>query len=166
MSTFDQVRHGLHQALDSLAEGWHAFKRRASHALTHFAPQGGEAGGPEAALVHGSARWGVLAAELREEDDRILVNLEVPGMEAGDFDIEVVEDLLVIRGEKRVEREDTGGGRYFLLERAYGAFERAIHLPAEVEQDRAEANYRRGVLSVSLPKRNRHWSRRVSVDVG
>jgi hypothetical protein len=46
MSTFDQVRHGLHQALDSLAEGWHAFKRRASHALTHFAPQGGEAGGP------------------------------------------------------------------------------------------------------------------------
>jgi HSP20 family protein len=94
------------------------------------------------------------------------VNLEVPGMEAGDFDIEVVEDLLVIRGEKRVEREDTGGGRYFLLERAYGAFERAIHLPAEVEQDRAEANYRRGVLSVSLPKRNRHWSRRVSVDVG
>jgi HSP20 family protein len=165
MSTLNQVRQGLYHALESFAEGWHALKQRASHALTHFVP-GEDASGPEASLIHGAARWSLLAAEVREEDDRVLVRLEVPGMEPGDLDIEVVEDLLVIRGEKRVEREEEGNGRYFLLERAYGIFERAIHLPAEVRQDQAEASYRRGVLCVSLPKRARNPSRRVSVSVG
>jgi HSP20 family protein len=165
MTTLNQVSQGLHHAWESLAEGWHALKQRSAHALTHFLP-GESANGSEAALVHGAARWAILAAEVREDEDRVVVRLEAPGMAAEDFDIEVVDDLLVIRGEKRVEREDTGDGRYFLLERAYGAFERAIRLPAEVRQDQAEASYKRGVLSVSLPKRARNLSRRVSVNAG
>jgi HSP20 family protein len=166
MSTLNQIRHGLHQAIDSLAEGWYALRQRASHALTHFAlrPGNGESEAPEATLLHSAARWSVLAADVHEDDDRILVNLEVPGMNPEDFEIEVVDDLLVIRGEKHVEQERTGGGRYFLLERAYGVFERAIHLPAEIDQDRVQARYRRGVLSVTLPKRDRNPSRRVKVN--
>jgi HSP20 family protein len=165
MSTLNQIRHGLHHAIDSFTEGWRALRQRASHALTHFAlPENGESGTPEASLLHGTARWSVLAADVQENDDRILVNLEVPGISPEDFEIEVIDDVLVIRGEKRVEQEHTEGGRYFLLERAYGVFERAIHLPAEIDRDQAQAQYRRGVLTVILPKRDRNLSRRVKVN--
>ena len=165
MSTLDQIHHGLQHALESLAEGWHALRQRAAHAVTRFSPCGGAGGGngPERALLHGASRWGLLAAEVREDEEQVVVTLEAPGMRAEDFDLQVVDDLLVVRGEKRMETEEAFGGRYFLLERAYGAFERAIHLPAEVDQHRAKAHYRCGVLSIALPKRNRIRSRRVPV---
>lgn len=156
MSTLDQVRHGLHHALESLAEGWHALRQRAAHAMTHFSLREDEE-------VPAMSRWALLAAEVREDDARILVELEVPGMRAEDFDVEIIDDLLVIRGEKRWETEDAGKGRYYLAERAYGAFERALHLPAEVDQARTQARYRRGVLSIVLPKRNLQRSSSVTV---
>jgi HSP20 family protein len=166
MTTLNQIHHGLHHAVDSLVEGWNALRRRASHALTHFAlrPEIGESATEETALLHGTARWSVLAADMHEDDERILVNLEVPGMNPEDFDIEVVDDFLVIRGEKHVEQERAGGGRHVLLERAYGVFERAIHLPTEIDRNQVQARYQRGVLSVTLPKRSRNALYRVQVN--
>jgi HSP20 family protein len=72
-------------------------------------------------------------------------------MQASDFDIEVINRALIVRGEKRVEREQSEG-HYYLMERAYGRFERALPLPAEVNEKEAQAKHQRGVLWISLPK--------------
>ena len=60
--------------------------------------------------------------------------------------------MLTLRGEKRAEREDRKGEVSHRLERTYGAFRRTIPLPCEVDVDKAEAKFKRGVLSVTLPK--------------
>ena len=109
-----------------------------------------------------AAGWGFLASEIQEDPDRLSVRLEVPGMEAEDFDIDVIDNILVVRGEKRVRREQREG-RFHVMECAYGSFERAIPLPVEVKGHEASARYRRGVLTVELPKRERGGSRRITV---
>ncbi|WP_133719202.1 Hsp20/alpha crystallin family protein [Methylocaldum gracile] len=161
MSTLNHMHHGLHHTLHSLAEGWSALKQRASHALTRFTlreppHEGGK-------LTQGASRWGLLPAEVREENDWITIDIEIPGMEADDFEIQILEDQLIVRGEKRNVHEGSIGERYFLLERAYGFFERVIHLPAEIDQDNIKARYRRGVLSISLPKTSHNRSQRITV---
>jgi HSP20 family protein len=111
-----------------------------------------------------SAGWGVLACEVFDDDDRVIVRLEAPGMEKDDFDLQVQDDYLVVRGEKQMARERSEGG-YRISECAYGSFERAIPLPAGVETDGASASYRRGVLRVDLPKSTQHRRRSISVNV-
>ena len=98
------------------------------------------------------------------EGDKVVVRLEAPGMEGADFDIEVVENYLVIRGQKNIERERTDG-RYHILECAYGSFERALPLPEDVVADKAKASYKRGVLRVELPKSAAARHRRIDVQV-
>jgi HSP20 family protein len=61
-----------------------------------------------------------------------VVSLEVPGMSSDDFHIDVVDEHLVVRGEKRLSSEEARG-RFYVMERAYGSFERAMPLPAPVE---------------------------------
>lgn len=166
MSTFDQIRHGLERAFDTLAEGWRQLHEHASDALTRFiplAPKGPLETVNEQVARH-SPRWSLLAAELEETPDQIIVQLEAPGMEPDQFDISVVEDYLVVRGEKRVHREQREG-RYHLIERAYGRFERAIPLPAGVDQERTHAAYHRGVLTITMPRLRTEARRRIQVQV-
>jgi HSP20 family protein len=105
----------------------------------------------EEQVMENASRWGLLAAEVKEDEKTVTIRLEAPGMEANDFDLEVIDNVLIIRGEKRVEREQSDG-RYYIMERAYGRFERALPLPTEVDESKAHAKYQRGVLWVSLPK--------------
>lgn len=164
MSTLDQIREGFHLVWDSLAEGWESLRQSASHALTWFRPEdrAEEKGTALANLLDNCPRWSLLAAELIENDEQVRVRLEVPGMEPGNFEIQVVNNVLVIRGNKQIEHEQTEE-RYFLLERAYGSFERAIQLPSEVDGERAAARYKRGVLTVTLPKRQSQKVQRISI---
>ncbi|MEN8261796.1 MAG: Hsp20/alpha crystallin family protein [Pseudomonadota bacterium] len=164
MSTLDQIRDGFHHAMDYVAEGWRKIQQQAAHALTRFTPtrSQGNLETAEDQLVQSSPGWGLLASEMKEEAKNITVRMEIPGMDAENFDIEVVNNILVVRGEKKVQREQNTG-RYFLLERAYGRFERAIRLPAEVDDSRAKAEYKNGVLSIILPKSAKAESRRVIV---
>jgi HSP20 family protein len=165
MNSSHSIHRGLQHTLEALLEGWHALRQRALHALTHFTPGEAQAepDDPELRFVHGASRWGLLAAEVREEDDRVVVSVEIPGMEPEDFSLEVSDEALMIRGEKRASREQSSG-RHFVLERAYGGFERRLHLPAEVDRTQVSAHYRRGVLSVVLPKLDRTRSRRVKIE--
>ena len=112
-----------------------------------------------------STQWGMLASEVFDDDDRVVVRLEAPGMEKQDFDLQVVDDYLLVRGEKQHAQESSEGG-YHITECAYGSFERAIPLPDEVDSDSARATYKRGVLRVELPKAIQEHRRRVKVDVG
>jgi HSP20 family protein len=167
MSTLEQLRRSLGRTWDSLAEGWHSLRERADQALTRFRPlsKSADIDTWEDQVVRHSADWGLLATEVQEDDANVVVRIEVPGMDSNDFDIDVIENHLVVRGEKRVQNEQREG-RYHVMECAYGAFERAVPLPAEVDGDRASASYRRGVLSVSLPKHAHARSRRIPINAG
>jgi HSP20 family protein len=164
MSTLDQIREGFSHAMDSLSRGWHQLREHAGQALTRFQPSSSE--GPvesvEAGVIRNAARWGVLASEVRETDEAVIIGLEIPGMEPEDFGIDVVDDYLVVRGEKRLDREEARG-RYYVMERAYGCFERAVPLPVPVDAQGASARYRKGVLTVTLPKNPRAMGRRIPV---
>jgi HSP20 family protein len=85
--------------------------------------------------------------ELDETDKAVTVSAELPGMSEKDLQVEIANGVLSIRGEKKSETDN--GGRY--SERYYGSFERRIPLDG-VQDDKAEANFRNGVLTVSLPK--------------
>lgn len=167
MSALDQIRDGFNQAMDNLARGWHQLREHAGQALTRFQP--GSSEGPVESVQEGvmrnASRWGVLASEVRETDDDVIVGLEIPGMESDDFQIDVVDDYLVVRGEKRLSREEARG-RFYVMERAYGRFERAVPLPAPVDPQGAKARYRNGVLTVTLPKNPRLRGRRIPVQGG
>ncbi len=165
MSTLQQIRKGVNRALESLQEGWQHLTERASNALTRFSPNVGETKGEERQLEAAAMRWGLLAAEVQENDKEVIVRLEVPGMEKDQFDIGLYDDVLVVRGEKHIQREESKG-RYYVMERAYGRFERAIPLQTEVDVTRASAKYKRGVLTIRLPKSARVAQRRISVKTG
>ncbi len=164
MSTMRQLRSGFSRALDTLSEGWNELVERTGHALTRFQlpRRGSDVESPEDRLARDGMRWGVLAAETSVDDDSVRVAIEVPGMDKDNFDIHLSDDLLVIRGEKKVERESTQG-RYFVMERAYGSFERAIELPVPVSDSGVQAEYKRGVLRVTLPRRSDAKVRRIEV---
>lgn len=163
MSTFDQIREGMTQAWGSLMEGWRQLYTRAAGAMTRFRPRSGTED-PGGELLLRSAGWGVLAGEVYDGDDEVVVRIEAPGMEPGDFDLQVVEDALVISGEKQLQRERSEG-RYRLTECAYGSFRRVLPLPDEVDADRARASYRRGVLRIELPRASSRRRRSIKVDV-
>lgn len=163
MSTMQQFREGLSEAWDTLLDGWQKLYRHAAGAITRFTP--GKPGGSDAReIAVRSTGWGILASEVFDGDDKITVRLEAPGMEKGDFDVQVTEGYLVIRGRKQMERERTAG-RYHVVECAYGSFERAIPLPDEVETDKVSASYKRGILRVELPKSTNRHRKRIQVKV-
>lgn len=165
MSTLDQLRDGFGRALYSLAEGWRHLRQRATNALTHFSPAtSGSVETRADQLAAHASRWGLLAAEISEDEKNVVVRLEAPGLEPRDFDLQVVETYLVIRGEKRVQG-DRQLDHYHVRECAYGRFERALQLPAEVDEGHTTAHYRNGVLTVTLPKIHRASRKKITVQV-
>lgn len=165
----DKFEEGLEQTWDNLREGWNQLQNRADKALTRFTParkhniESGNLITADENIMKYSSRWSVLASEVRDYDDKLIVNLEVPGMEANDFDIKVIGTMLHVSGEKRAEREETRGN-YYVMETAYGHFERAISLPAEVDESKAKAKYKRGVLRITLPKLKSAIKKRIKIE--
>jgi HSP20 family protein len=159
-----QIREGLSRAWDSITEGWRELRASAAESLTRFHPTGATGGGDQLP-AQPSVRWGLLAAEVEDGDDEVVVRLEAPGMNADDFEIDVIGELLVVRGEKRVVR-DGRRGELYVSERAYGRFERAIRLPGAVDERQAIARYRSGVLTVTLPKVAGRGRTRITVSEG
>ena len=163
MNQKSQLREGLDRAWSTLQSGWRNLVNLASDALTRFLPSDDQDQDEESrALQAAGPGWGLLAAEMRESDDEILVRLEAPGMEPDQFDIEVEDDQLIISGEKRTEHEEQRG-RYHLTERAYGRFVRVLPLPVPVEPDQAKAEYTQGVLKIRLPKHPAARARQIPV---
>jgi HSP20 family protein len=85
--------------------------------------------------------------ELSETDKALMISAELPGMTENDVQIEIANGVLTIRGEKKSEKNE---GRYF-TERYYGSFQRQIALE-DVSEDKAQASFKNGVLTISLPK--------------
>ena len=90
--------------------------------------------------------------DVRETDDSILVTAEMPGLEEKDFELNLTEGFLTLKGEKRHDHEEKEEGAVHRVERGYGSFQRTIQLPCEVVAEEATAEFRNGVLTVALPK--------------
>jgi HSP20 family protein len=164
----DDLKQGLSSFWDSVAEGWQHLRQSASTALTAFKP-GEKTNLPAHADVDDmfylpSYGWAMLGGDVFEDEKRVVVRLEIPGLQKDDFDIEVQGDELIVRGDKRFERESSDG-RYRMLQCAYGSFRRTFPLPAEVLIDKADATYRNGVLRIELPKAKPATPRKLAVKV-
>jgi HSP20 family protein len=89
--------------------------------------------------------------DVSETDKEIEITAELPGLEEKDVQINVADDILTIRGEKKAEKEEKDKN-YHLVERSYGSFERSLALPEGVNADAIKANIAKGVLKVTVPK--------------
>jgi HSP20 family protein len=107
--------------------------------------------GPGPRLRFWGEEWSP-AVDVAESADKLTVKAEVPGIDPKNLDISLVGDLLTIKGEKKSEREEKKES-YHLVERSYGSFSRAVRLPAAVDADKIEAQYEKGVLTVTCPKK-------------
>ena len=102
---------------------------------------------PSFGIRRGTMTWP--SVEVGETDREIRITAEVPGMSDKDIEIIVEDGVLTLRGEKKSETEDKDRG---YSERFYGRFERRIALPSGVDQQAGKADFREGVLTVTLPK--------------
>jgi HSP20 family protein len=136
---FSYLRHQVNRVFDDFwGEPWQA----RGETWSGFAPQ----------------------VDVTETDKDVKVCAEIPGVEAKDIDVSVEDGTLTIRGEKKYEREENEKGQY-RMERSYGSFERAIPLPVEVDEAKAKAEFKNGVLRLTLPKRPGAQSRRKKIPV-
>ncbi len=93
------------------------------------------------------------AVDVRESDNELRLELELPGIRPEDVELTADNGVLMIRGEKRSERkEGEEGSRYHVVERSYGSFTRSFQLPHGLDEDKIEADYENGILSVHIPK--------------
>lgn len=112
----------------------------------------------------GASSSSPLALDIREEGDDYVVTAPVPGMQPDDVDITVLGDSLRIRGERREERKQQGeNSRWLVREQRYGTFERSVRLPSTVRADDANAEFKDGVLTITLPKSEETKERRIQV---
>jgi HSP20 family protein len=102
------------------------------------------------------------SVELEETDNALQLKLEVPGMEAKDLDIEVTDDTVTIRGERKTEQK-TEEKNLVRSEFQYGRFERRLRLPARVKNQEVQAEYRDGILRLTLPKAEGEQKKAVKV---
>ena len=167
MATFQQLKQNIGHAWEYLAEGWDSLTRKATNAITRFTTGDNKdkhSDEEHKELANRNAGWGVMAAEVFDDDGRVIVRLEAPGMDKNELDLQVIDDVLIVRGEKRIQKEHTDG-HYHVKECAYGRFERAIGLPDEVDSDRAQADYKNGILRIELPKSANKRHKKINVEI-
>jgi len=102
------------------------------------------------------------SVDIYENKDQIVLEAELPGMKREDFDISVENNVITLRGERQFEKKDESDN-YHRVERAYGSFTRSFTLPNTVSTEGATADYRNGVLRVTLPKREETKARRIEI---
>jgi len=137
---FRQLRQDFGRLFDQFFHGW----------PTTMWPTAWESGARD-------WRWGL---DVEENDEQVVVRAEAPGFEPADFDLKVRGDQLVMKAAHKAESEDKErGAREWRQEEFY----RAVPLPAGVDPDKVEANYRNGVLTVTLPRTEESKGRRIAV---
>lgn len=102
------------------------------------------------------------SVDIFENKDQIVLEAELPGMRREDFDLSIENNVITLRGERRFEKKDESDN-YHRVERSYGSFTRSFTLPQTVSAEGATAEYRNGVLRVTLPKREEVKARRIEI---
>jgi HSP20 family protein len=109
-------------------------------------------------------RW-IPAMDLVETADHYVVRADLPGVSDEDVDVQLQDNVLTISGERKAEQQTTQEG-YYRLERAAGAFSRALTLPDGVDPGAVHAQFDRGVLEISIPKPEQKKPRQVQIKLG
>ncbi len=91
------------------------------------------------------------AVDIVEKDNAFELTAELPGLDAKNIELSLSDDVLTIKGEKKEEKEEKTKDRY-IPERRYGSFRRSVQLPSSIDAGKIEANYKSGILTVTLPK--------------
>lgn len=119
-------------------------------------------------LAEPNGRPWVPAVDIKENENELLLTADIPGVDMKDVDVRVENGTLTIRGERKFESEKTGekkDGSWHRVERSYGKFERAFTLPETVNFDAVKADYKDGVLKITLPKKEIAKPRQIKVAV-
>ena len=93
----------------------------------------------------------VPATDVVERDNDFAITIELPGMDASDIDVSMANNVLTVTGEKKEEREEKKKD-YYLSERSFGSFRRSFQVPDSVDAAKIDANFDKGVLTLTLPK--------------
>jgi HSP20 family protein len=89
--------------------------------------------------------------DVSETENEVIIHAELPGIEEKNISVELNNNILTLRGEKKIDRTQEGRD-FHIVERQSGSFTRSIQLPFEIDQDHVSANFSKGVLTVTLPK--------------
>ena len=133
------LRQELDNLFDRFADGFESFSLEPVQRLDRFLRQGG-------------AGFAPLAVDVSESDKSYTVTAEIPGVAEKDIDVSVQGEMLIIKGEKRQEKEEKSG-RDTITERSYGAFQRMFNLPRDADGANIEARFQNGVLTVHVPRK-------------
>lgn len=100
-----------------------------------------------------------------EDEQKVYVSVELPGLEEKDVEVTLSDNALTIRGEKKQEREEKDGKNVHFVERLYGYFQRTIPLACEIDSDNVDAVFKKGVLTITLTKTKAEQSRSKRVTI-
>ncbi len=139
---------GMHDAMDKLFDRYYDFG---------FGP---------GVFTHGKNFAATLTPkiDIAESETDVLITAELPGLEEKDVDVHFTNHALVIKGEKKSEKEDKNKD-YHRVERVYGSFNRTIPVPVEVDSEKIDAKFKNGVLKVTLPKTEEAQSKVRKIEV-
>ena len=118
-------------------------------------------GGQE--LMSSEGLW-LPAIDISETKEAIIVRAELPGMDPKEIEINLTGDVLTIKGEKRQKTEEKDEN-FHRIETRYGAFQRSIRVPVSVDSGKIQAKYDKGVLKITLPKREEARPKQIEVKV-
>ncbi len=110
-------------------------------------------GGRFGAPAERASGWLAPRIDVAETDDAVQITAELPGVEENEVEVTLIDDVLTIKGEKQSKSTQEGEGKtYRLVERSYGSFQRSLPLPFKADPEKVQANFDKGVLSVTVPK--------------
>ncbi len=137
---FESLRREINRLFDDFDGGF--WRRPFASSLFDIAPSRR----PEATFVAAAP-----AMDVAETDNAYEVTAELPGLDEKNVEVKVANGVLTIKGEKQEDKEEKNKD-YYMRERSFGSFQRSFAVPDGVDGDKIEANFKKGVLSVTLPK--------------
>jgi HSP20 family protein len=105
------------------------------------------------------------AVDVYEDEHNVSLKIEVPGIDEKDIDVRIENNTLTVHGERKIEKEEKEEN-YRRVERHYGAFTRTFTLPTTVDSEKVVANYDKGVLKITLPKKAEAKPKQIKVNIG
>src|ERR1700739_1189647 len=139
----------------TLPDVWQSFRSEMDRLVDRF---GGGFGFPSLRRMfdvepgwRSSFTFSAPAIDMSEDEKAYKISAELPGIDAKDIDVSISGDMLVLKGEKRQEKEEKDKNYHF-SERSYGSFQRAFELPKSVDRNKVAADFSKGVLTITLPK--------------
>ena len=138
-----------------ITRGYNDFSRELNRFFGNFHGEDGESSGKCSYCP---------SLDISETKDDISVNVELPGVSSKDVNITLEDDVLTIKGEKKFEEEDNDKN-YYRAERSYGTFQRSFTLPTEVKKDKIKADFKDGILSISIPKAEKVKPKKIEIAV-